>query len=510
MRIKQGRLAGAWQDGLRVFKGVPYALPPVGDLRWRPPAPAAAWRGVRTASAFGPSCVQPPYPADSVYFEPARPMAEDCLTLNIWAPKHAAKAPIIVWIHGGALLRGGSASPMYDGGAFAKRGIVFVSINYRLGVFGWLAHPGLSAESPDHRSGNYGLLDQIAALRWVQGNVGAFGGDAANVTVMGESAGALSITYLLASPEARGLFSKAIAESANIRAVPRLHEAVFGMPSAEANGVALADAAGAKDLAGLRSLDAEALVAAATQARFTSQGTVDGTILPAQVVEVFDRGEQAKVPLLIGFNSGEILTQRALLQPIPASAATYEAEVTRRYGDLAPAFLRLYPSADMEASLLAATRDAVFGWTAEHLVQRQEAAGQPGYLYVFDHCYPAARARNLCAFHAAELPFVFDRTGGGAGLGPNWPVPAGPEDQALARQMIDYWVSFATSGAPSGKGRPAWSRYGEGQYYMHFSSVPTLGRDPMPGMLELQDEVVKRRRKSGAQWFTNIGPAAPL
>lgn len=504
--ISEGRVAGAREDGLRVFRGIPYAAPPVGERRWRPPAPPAKWTGVRDARAFGADCVQPAFPAASVYFEPPRPMSEDCLTLNIWAPERAGRALVIVWIHGGALQYGSSASPMYDGAGFARRGIVFVSINYRLGVLGWLAHPALSGESAEGVSGNYGLLDQIAALEWVRRNIGAFGGDPANVTVMGESAGALSATYLLASPRAKGLFAKAIVQSTNMRAVPRLRDPAFGMNSAEATGTALAQSLGAADLAALRRVDAKALVASGMRARFIAQPVIDGAVVPGQLVDIFDRGEQAKVPVLAGFNSGEVRTQRALVPPAPADAAAYQAQIAQRYGDLAPAFLRIYPASDREESLLAATRDAVYGWATERLVRQQARAGQPAYLYLFDHCYSAARARGLCAFHASELPFAFGIAGRPLGGMPNWPMPAGEADRALARQMIDYWTSFAARGTPSSEGAPAWLAYGDAENFMAFGAGPVAGRGLFPGMFEFQEEVMQRRRGAGEQWFTNMSP----
>ena len=264
VEIAQGRLEGVRREGLTVFKGIAYAASPVDDLRWREPGPAPAWDGTRTAEAFGPACIQPAIPPTSLYFDPPHATSEDCLTLNVWAPARAQEAPVIVWIHGGSLRIGGSAQPMYDGAALARRGVVLVSINYRLGVLGWLAHPELTAESPRQASGNYGLLDQIAALRWVQENIEAFGGDPDNVTVMGESAGALSVTYLMSSPLASGLFDKAIAQSPNIRAVPELSRPAFGLPSAEALGQHLGEALDAANAhiadlsARLRSAEAEA------------------------------------------------------------------------------------------------------------------------------------------------------------------------------------------------------------------------------------------------------------
>ncbi|HTU12581.1 MAG TPA: carboxylesterase family protein [Allosphingosinicella sp.] len=502
--VAEGRLAGVSDAGLNIFRNIPYARPPVGPLRWRPPAPAARWAGIRDAGAFGPNCMQPLLPAASLYAVQPAAMSEDCLTLNVWAPAGARNRPVIVWIHGGSLRIGGSAQAMFDGGALARRGVVFVSINYRLGALGWLAHPGLSAESPRGVSGNYGLLDQMAALRWVRANVAAFGGDPRNVTVMGESAGALSITYLLASPLARGLFDRAIVQSANIRAVPALSRLAHGLPPAEETGAALGARLGAADPASLRALDAHALA----RADFVPQGTVDGWALPEQVVDALDGGRQARVPLLAGFNSGEIRSQRAFLPPAPADAAAYEAAIRARYRTLAPAFLRLYPASDIGDSMLATLRDAVYGWAAERLVRRQAAAGLPSFLYLFDHCDAAARARDLCAFHAAELPYVFGLVGPRWSLPATWPRPDSDTDRALSAAMMDYWVSFAAAGVPRSARGPAWPAYGTAQAYIRFADVPIAGRDPFPGMFELQEELVSRRRAAGEPWFLNVGVAA--
>jgi para-nitrobenzyl esterase len=508
--IAQGRLAGAAEPGLRVFKDIPYALPPVGARRWKPPAPPARWQGTRDATRFGPSCPQPPVPATSVYVDPPKAMSEDCLTLNVWTPDHADHAPVILWIHGGSLRIGGSAEPIYNGATFARRGIVFVSINYRLGVLGWLALPALSAESPDAVSGNYGLLDQIAALRWVRDNIAAFGGDPANVTVMGESAGALSVTYLLTSPLAKGLFAKAILESPNTRAVPDLHRSAFGLPSAETIGSTLAAKLGKPDLATLRAMDAQALTIAATKAGFAPQGTIDGHVLPHQVVETFDRGAQAHVPILAGFNSGELRSQRIFLPDPPASAAAYRQAITARYGALAPAFLRLYPASNITESMLATLRDAIYGWATERMIRKQSAAGLPAYLYLFDHCYPAAKRRDLCSFHASELPFVFGQTGPHGALPPNWPRPDSAGDQRLSQAMIAYWASFARTGTPTAPGAPPWRPYADGQSYMHFAATPQAAQHLFPGMFALQEQVVAQRRAANQQWFLNVGVSAPL
>jgi para-nitrobenzyl esterase len=417
---------------------------------------------------------------------------------------------VILWIHGGSLRIGGSAEPIYDGATFARRGIVFVSVNYRLGVLGWLALPALSAESPDAVSGNYGLLDQIAALRWVRDNIAAFGGDPANVTVMGESAGALSVTYLLTSPLAKGLFAKAILESPNTRAVPDLHRSAFGLPSAETIGSTLAAKLGKPDLATLRAMDAQALTIAATKAGFAPQGTIDGHVLPHQVVETFDRGAQAHVPILAGFNSGELRSQRIFLPHPPASAAAYRQAITARYGALAPAFLRLYPASNITESMLATLRDAIYGWATERMIRKQSAADLPAYLYLFDHCYPAAKRRDLCSFHASELPFVFGQTGPHGALPPNWPRPESAGDQRLSQAMIAYWASFARTGTPTAPGAPPWRPYADGESYMHFAATPQAAQHLFPGMFALQEQVVAQRRAANQQWFLNVGVSAPL
>jgi len=350
-----GSLQGVEVDGIHTFKGIPYALPPVGGRRWQPPLPVPHWTGQRDARAFGPACIQPDAKAVSVYTEDPMPQSEDCLSLNVWAPHHAQKAPVLFWIHGGALVNGSSRESMYDGATLAKRGVIVVSINYRLGVLGWMAHPELSAESPDHISGNYGLMDQIAALHWVRDNITAFGGDPANVTIAGESAGALSVLYLLESPAAHGLFAKAVSESGYMISMPELKRAAFGAPSGEAAGQMLGMALQAPDLASLRGMDAKTLTNAAAR-MFAPWGLVDGKLLPQQMTTAFDKGEIAHVPLLAGFNQGEIRTLRALAPKPPTTAAEYEAGIRARYGDLSDAFLKLYPATNYAESILATTR----------------------------------------------------------------------------------------------------------------------------------------------------------
>jgi para-nitrobenzyl esterase len=505
-----GVAVGRMDGDIRVFKGLPFALPPAGENRWKAPRPAPRWEGARDAGRFGPACVQPKanFPGN-IYADDVGPMSEDCLSLNIWSPAKARGAPVLVWIYGGALTTGGTSLGMYDGAKLAARGVVVVTINYRLGVLGFLAHPALSAESPDGISGNYGLLDQIEALRWVQRNIGAFGGDPANVTIAGESAGGLSVMYLMASPAARGLFAKAIAQSAYMVSTPALKEKTLGVPSAEESGLALAAAVKAPDLAALRAMDPVKLTNAAAGARFAPFGAVDGKVLPRQLVDTFDRGEQAPVPILTGFNSGEIRSLRMLAPQPPLTSGAYEKTIRERYGDLADAFLRLYPSGNMEESIVAATRDALYGWTSERLVRKQTAIGQAGFLYIFDHGFPAADGAGLHAFHASEVPFMFGTLSRAPAF---WPkAPPTTAEARLSEAMVGYWTSFARTGRPQAAGAPDWPAFGTGRAYMAFQEVPRVSARLMPGMYELHEEIMCRRRASGAQpWNWNVGAYAPV
>ncbi len=505
---QSGSVRGRAEGDILAFKGIPYAAPPVGEMRWRPPAAPAPWTGVRNAAQFGPACIQPTPGAPNVYSQDIGASSEDCLTLNVWAPASADKAPVIVWIHGGALVTGSSKERLYDGVRLASEGVVVVSINYRLGVLGFLAHPDLSAESPAAISGNYGLMDQIQALRWVQQNIAAFGGDPANVTIAGESAGALSVMYLMASPYARGLFSKAIAQSGYMISTPELKQARYGLPSAEDAGATLARRLQLPSLRAMRAMDAQGLTDAAAMNGFMTFGAVDGQILPGQLVDVFSQGKQAPVPILAGFNSGEIRSLRMLAPPVPGSTADYERVIRERYGDMAEAFLALYPSSDMGESILAASRDALYGWTSERLVRSQTALGQPSFLYLFDHGYTAMDSAGLHGFHASELPYMFgnlDRTP------PRWPrIPNAPGEAALSEAMVDYWVNFARSGQPTAADAPVWAAYGEAEVYMAFAEGPRPARDLMPGMFELHEQAVCRRRTGDLAWNWNAGLASPV
>ncbi len=473
-----GSVMGLREGSANVFRAIPYAPPPVGERRWRAPAPMPRWQGVRAAQTMGVACIQPPMAAGP-YDRGSVPMAEDCLTLDVTVPAGARNAPVMVWIHGGTLIWGSGHSEMYDGREFARRGVVLVSINYRLGVLGYLAHPELSKESPDNVSGNYGLLDQIEALQWVRKNIAAFGGDPRNVTIFGESAGALSVEYLLASPIARGTFDRAIVESGYLFTTPELRSKRGEEPSAENWGMWLSGKVNAPDLVALRAMDARQLVEAAGAAGYPPYGTVDGKVLTRQLVDTFDRGEQAPVPLIAGFNSGEIRSLRFLSPPLPASRAAYVEGVRARYGDLAEDYLRLYPAErDLEQNGLDSTRDAVFGWTSERLVRKQAALGQPAFLYYFSHSYPSADAAGLTGFHASEVPFVFGTL---ISTPHSWPaIPDTAAERQLSSAMLDYWTSFARSGAPSSAKGPAWKVFGSESAFMSFAGVHVGRRGSCP------------------------------
>jgi para-nitrobenzyl esterase len=513
VRTTHGTVSGVALAGgeLIVFKGIRYAQPPVGELRWKPPVPVSDWSGVHPAEDFGPACIQPPSAAGSIYADlPAR-MNEDCLFLNVWKPARASNAPVMVWIHGGSLRSGNLASPLYDGSHLASKGVIVVTINYRLGVFGYLAHPELTAESPHHSSGNYGLLDQIEALRWVRDNIARFGGDPHNLTVFGESAGALSTIELMTSPLARGLFHKVIVQSGYLVSNMELEHPSFGQPSAEAVGEDIAKKLGAANLAALRAMDATTLGPRSLALGFDPQATIDGWVLPRQVVESFDRGEQAHVPMIVGFNGGEVRSLRFFLPPLPKSAAEYESRVRKIYGDLAGRYLHLYPASNIEESALAAARDAFYGWSAQRLARKQTQLGQPAYLYFFEHQYPAETVLHVEAFHGSELPYEFGLIGS-SGLPQNWPKPPDdPQERGLSEAIESYFTSFASSGKPVAPPEPAWKPYSDGRAFLDIRDTPHPSRNLLPGTYDLHEEVISRRRAAGTQnWYINVGLASPV
>ncbi|HEX3880100.1 MAG TPA: carboxylesterase family protein [Bryobacteraceae bacterium] len=446
VRIDAGLVSGVTDQatGLRVFKGIPYAAAPVGDLRWRAPKPAAAWTGTRTANDFSAACTQTPYPALSPFRDPnSERVSEDCLYLNVWTAAQSAadKRPVMVWIHGGALTRGSGATHYYDGTRFAEHGVVVVTINYRLGVFGFLAHPELTKESGRNASGNYGFLDQIAALEWVQKNIAAFGGDPGKVTIAGESAGSWSVHALVCSPLAKGLFRGAIGESgADFAGEPELAEA-------EKAGVRFAQSVGATTLAELRAKPADELL---RRQRDTSP-TVDGWFLPVQPYEIFAAGKQNDVATLIGSNADE----GTAFAPAAIKMESYRQTAAARYAKRADEFLRIYPAstdAEARAASAAAIRDQVFGWEMRTWARLQTRTGKaPVFLYYFSQTPPPPLGRILGAYHASEIQYVFGTL----------VKTASEADRKLSEAMGAYWTNFITTGDPNGKNLLKWPAYSE-------------------------------------------------
>ncbi len=442
---------------VHIFRGIPFAAPPVGNLRWKAPQPVTPWSGVRTCDQFGPSPIQakpaPFGPWSAEYLIPAEPISEDCLYLNVWSGAKAAtekrpqeRLPVLVWIYGGGFSSGGSGVPIYDGEATAKKGVVFVSINYRVGPFGFLAHPELTKESGHNASGNYGLMDQIAALQWVKQNIAAFGGDPGNVTIAGQSAGSMSVNCLVASPLAKGLFTKAIAESgANFtRSNPTLQQA-------EQSGLKVMQTLGASSLAELRAKPAEEILQKGQGMRGP---IIDGYVLPQAVADIFAAGQQNNVALLTGWNEDEGMSFG------PAKKADeYRKQIDTQYGADAQNFLKYYPGDTDEhaaTSQLNMSRDMTFGAQNYAWANVQSQQGKPVYVYRFTRKLPAVgEYAKYGAFHTGEVAYAFD----------NLPFvdhtlrPLEPKDTELATTISTYWVNFMKTGHPDGKGLPKWPAY---------------------------------------------------
>jgi para-nitrobenzyl esterase len=456
VKIDSGALAGAVSDGVLSFKGAPFAAPPVGPLRWRAPQPATAWTGVRKATEYGHDCMQLPFPSD------AAPLGtkpdEDCLVMNVWRPANSEgrKLPVMVWIYGGGFVNGGSSPAVYDGSQFARQGIVFVSFNYRLGRFGFFAHPALTKANADGGLlGNYAYMDQIAALKWVQRNAAAFGGDASNVTVFGESAGGGSVHMLLTSPLAKGLFARAVIESGGGRGGLLGSRSVHdveptGVAFAKANGIE-GDGPGA--LAALRALPQEKLVNGLNMASMgAAAGTyaggpmLDGKIVVEDPDRAYRAGRNAKVPVMIGANSMDIgfasaKTMDELFKPFGANSA--KARAAYDPGN----------TGDVRAVGAKVAMDRTMEEPARFTAAEFARQGLPSYEYRFSYVATSMRKQWPGAPHATEIPYVFDTVAAKYG---NDLTPA---DEATARAANLYWGNFAKTGDPNGPGLPHWPRY---------------------------------------------------
>jgi para-nitrobenzyl esterase len=467
-----GRLAGTVDDaGMRAFRGIPFAAPPVGDLRWREPQPVAHWDGVRDASDFGDRCQQSPFPPTTPIGKSG--MSENCLFLNVWTAPTAARAPVLVWIYGGGYSNGYANAADYDGDAFAQKGLVFVSLNYRVGAFGFLAHPALTQESPHKTSGNYAILDQIAALQWVRRNIAAFGGDPNNVTVFGESAGSVSVSVLTASPLAKGLFERAIGDSgaglgSTVDTLP-----VKPLAWEERRGLAFAEMLHAHTAAELRAIPAAQIVDAGEHGAGTLflggrfAPVIDGYVLREAPERTFARGAQNNVSLLTGWNIREGLLFTLLdpkgdaavgCKPVwddARTAAAFVEQASRSFGAAAPAFLELSPHAtDDEARLSAENTvgDLTIDWATWKWADLQSKSGKTSvYTYLFAKVPPAEYPLHA-ATHGSETLYAFDNL-----KAHKWSWA--PMDMQIAHLMSSYYANFARTGDPNGPGLPPWPAY---------------------------------------------------
>jgi para-nitrobenzyl esterase len=464
VRVDGGMVSGAASGEVRAYKGIPFAAPPVGDLRWRPPQPVKPWEGVRACEEYGPWCPQP----KPMVGRELGTMKEDCLYLNVWtaAKDTVEKRPVMVWIHGGGFTTGSGAMASYDGAALAREGAVVVTINYRLGPIGFFGHPLLSKESPKGLSGNYGFLDQIAALEWVKRNIAAFGGDPGCVTIFGESAGSASVCRLMVSPLAEGLFHRAIAQSGGAHGRNRhLRERREEMDPLEKLGEAIARDLGcdrAEDpLAALRGKTAEEILAASNPAQgLFGKGNkfgpvVDGWALPEDPGLLWDQGKHAKVPFLLGTNAdeGTIFLQQLQIR----NAAGYQMTVRALFREEADTLLKLFPAAtdaDVPGALNRLVGVGSFVSPARILARASARDGAPTWLYHFTRVPDSPFMRRLGAFHALEIPYVFGNFAG-AGLR----MVFRDRDRDLSKSMRAYWLNFARTGDPNGGGLPAWPAY---------------------------------------------------
>ena len=501
--VEGGQLAGAPSSlggEVMVYRGVPFAAPPVGELRWRPPEPALAWEDVRDATEAAPACMQNPLPAAAQTFYDAGVdrMDEDCLYLNVWtAAGPDDRAPVLVWIHGGGLSIGNGADITYDGTRLAQRGVVLVTINYRLGAFGYLAHPLLSAESGHGASGNYGLLDQIAALGWVQRNIAAFGGDPSRVTIFGESAGSWSVNQLMATPLARGLFHAAIGESGGGfgprgGAAPKAAIEAAGERFVEA---LLGDGA-ASSLEAMRAAGADAVQAVAPEL-VRSTANVDGWVFPDTIYDIFAAGRQHDVPVIVGSNADEMTMLGGA-----AGAETveqYRETIRSEYGEHADALLDAFPAeTDEEAqrARIASGTDATFGWEMRTWARMMETVSSPAYLYFFSRVPPAPDADRYGAYHTAEIPYVFDNFG--VSPHPYANRDYTDTDRRLSNILASYWVNMAATGNPNGEGLPEWPAYDpEADAALHVGDTITVERGIRRDRLDFFDRYYAAQREGG-------------
>jgi para-nitrobenzyl esterase len=472
--IDGGQISGLLNNERTViiYKGVPYAAPPVGALRWKAPQPVQAWTGTRKCDSFGASPIQgKPVPFmmyTAEFLIPADPISEDCLYLNVWTKAGStAKKPVIVWIHGGAFISGSGSCPIYDGEEMAKKGVVFVTINYRLGVFGFLAHPDLTKESPTHSSGNYAFLDQIAALQWVKKNIAQFGGDPNLVTIAGQSAGSFSVNALAASPVAKGLFQRVIAESGGMF---NKDGRTLRLDSAEQTGKRIMEKVNATSLDDMRNKPADELLKAAGMGMMGP--VIDGYVLPVPVYDIYNDARQNDVPVLTGWNRDEGFPQGSSLSP-----ENYKTNAVRQYKDLADEFLKAYPgntADEIKRSQLEWSRNNFFAWHAYTWAKLETKKGKNKvFLYEFSRVPP--QNEQYGAFHSAEISYALHTLH-------MWNRPWTADDRRLENIMSSYWVNFATSGDPNGAGLPVWKAFDIHSASLIQLNEKEIGMKPVPSL----------------------------
>ncbi len=477
VQTEDGKISGTTNADktVRIYKGIPFADPPVGALRWKAPQTVTHWQGVKQCDAFAASPMQnKPVPFamyTAPYLIPPSPISEDCLYLNVWTPVQSSlKKPVMVWIYGGGFVSGGTACPIYDGENMAMKGVVFVSVPYRVGVFGFLTHPQLSKESDGKASGNYAFLDLLAALHWVHQNISGFGGDPNNVTLIGQSAGAFSVNALVASPLAKGLFSKAIAESGGMFSADGR---AASLRDAEQKGKAWAQKTGAASIDELRKLPADSLQK--LSASFTASPVIDGYVLPKDIYSIFTNDEQNDVPVLTGWNKEDGFRSASV------DSATYLSEAKEKYGALADAYLEAFPGGSKEVignSLFALNRDNSFAWQAYTWARLQTTKGHhPIYLYLFSQTVPGEEKYG--AFHSSEIPYALNTLY-------TWKNNWSDADKKLADIMSDYWTNFAKTGNPNGASLPAWAAYQSSENKVMVLKDDEQAMQPIEANKELQ------------------------
>ena len=497
VKVEGGWIQGTVTDGLAIYKGIPFAAPPVGNLRWKAPQPVQKWEGVKDATKFGPGPMQSGNPND---------YSEDCLYLNVWSPAKSAneKLPVLVWIYGGGFSMGNTADPSYDCEALARKGgIILASINYRVGQMGFFSHPELDAESPSHTSGNYGLLDQIAGLQWIQRNIAKFGGDPDKVTIFGESAGGISVSMLCASPLAKGLFCGAISESGGsfgpYRPTTYPGENMQTLEQAEKGCLAVAERLGAKSLKELRELDAKSFLSIGMGGG-GGWPIVDGYVIPDDQFVLYEAGKYNDVNVLIGYNSDEGASFSFGGRATPES---HRRDVETRYGKFADALLEAYPLENGQIGKTARdlTRDAAFGWQTWSWARLQSKTGKSKvFLYYFDQHldYPEGSPRyGNGSPHGQEVAFVFQH------IGPRSDQPE--SDAALSDAMGTYWLNFAKYGTPNApdSSLPVWPEFSNDnpQVMVLTGPVPHVGPVPSESSLKVLDKYFEwRRTPEGRAW----------